>query len=396
MRAIFRFAFCVLCPIGAFAQTPAPRPVSIGVIDSVWSPTLKEYRRYWVYTPPSYRQSVYLPRAYPVVYLLDGDAHFHSVSGLLQILGTGVNGTYVVPEMIVVAIPNTDRTRDLTPTHDTVPAFRTSGGGPNFLKFMKSELIPHIDSAYRTEPYRLLIGHSFGGITAISALYTIPETFNAYIAIDPSLWWDHQVLLKKAKAYFSKPAPRGRSLFVGQANTLSPDDTSANVHYNSIMQFNSVLETYNQSGIRYAFKYYAHDDHGSVPMIAEYDGLRFIFDGYKLDMQRAADRPALIAEHFDKLSATMGYKVLPPERIVDVVGQIALGRDTTKAIALRQLNIELYPKSSNAFLMLGNTLLAKRDTSRARSAFERALGLNPENPRAQDALKRLSAGPTKR
>ena len=28
-----------------------------------------------------------------------------------------VNGNNVYPEMIVVAIPNTDRTRDLTPTH---------------------------------------------------------------------------------------------------------------------------------------------------------------------------------------------------------------------------------------------------------------------------------------
>ena len=54
---------------------------------------------------------------YPVLYLLDGDAHFHSVTGLLQILGTGINGTFVLPEMIVVAIPNTNRTRDMTPTH---------------------------------------------------------------------------------------------------------------------------------------------------------------------------------------------------------------------------------------------------------------------------------------
>ena len=55
--------------------------------------------------------------------------------GLVQILGTGVNGTFVVPEMIVVAIPNTNRTRDMTPTRadrdpagKPAPAFASSGG----------------------------------------------------------------------------------------------------------------------------------------------------------------------------------------------------------------------------------------------------------------------------
>ena len=93
-----------LLPIGAAAQGPIKSPVTIGIVDSIWSPTLKEQRKVIIYTPPSYSDSTYLPQKYPVLYLLDGDAHFHSVTGLIQILGTGVNATYVVPEMIVVAI----------------------------------------------------------------------------------------------------------------------------------------------------------------------------------------------------------------------------------------------------------------------------------------------------
>ncbi len=224
----------LLLSASAGAQAPGPRPVTIGSMDSIWSPTLKEYRRFWTYTPPSYRQTTYFPRGYPVLYLLDGDAHFHSVTGLLQILGTGVNGTYVVPEMIVIAIPNTNRTRDLTPTKSmlspdgtTVPGFAVSGGGANFLQFVRSELIPHVDSSFRTEPYRVLVGHSFGGITALSALYTMPDVFNAYVAIDPSLWWDNQSLLKQAKDYFRKPAAGKRALYVAQANTKSIDETKA-------------------------------------------------------------------------------------------------------------------------------------------------------------------------
>ncbi|MDB4877393.1 MAG: hypothetical protein JWM41_3839 [Gemmatimonadetes bacterium] len=396
MRSFLRCCLLALLPAAAHAQAAAPGTIIIGTTDSIYSPALKEYRKYEIYTPPSYRQSTYLPRAYPVLYLLDGDAHFHSVTGLLQILGTGVNGTYVVPEMIVIAIPNTDRTRDLTPTHAAAgvdgkpaPAFATSGGMPTFLQFVKSELIPHVDSTYRTEPYRVLVGHSFGGIATIDALYTIPETFNAYVAIDPSLWWDNQTLLKQANAYFSKRAPAARTLFVGQANTKDPSDPSKNVHFNSIVEFNKLLLENNKSGIRYAYKYYDDDDHGSVPMIAEYDALRFIFSAYKANLVAAMDRPASIVDHFAKLSSELGYRVKPPERMVDQLGTIELSRDTTKAVALMQINTELYPTSSHAFQSLGAMYAAARDSVRARVAYERAVALDPKNQRARDALSKL-------
>ncbi|MFN8583426.1 MAG: alpha/beta hydrolase-fold protein, partial [Gemmatimonadaceae bacterium] len=180
-HAVAALSLVLLVTPIAVAQT-ATKPgigggITIGTTDSVYSTVLKEWRRYLVYTPPSYDDTTYLPARYPVLYLLDGEAHFHSVSGLIQILGTGVNGTFVVPEMIVVAIPNTHRMRDLTPTRadhgpdgKKVPDFAVSGGGPEFLRFLKTELVSRIDSAYRTAPYRVFIGHSLGGLMAISAL----------------------------------------------------------------------------------------------------------------------------------------------------------------------------------------------------------------------------------
>jgi len=331
-----------------------------------------------------------------VLYLLDGDGHFHSVTGLLQIMGAGINGTFVLPEMIVVAIPNTDRTRDLTPTTVTrdaqgnpQPFLRTSGGNPNFFSFLTRELIPHIESRYRTAPYRVLVGHSFGGITAINALYTIPTAFNAYVAIDPSLWYDNQVLLKQARERLSRPGLEGRALFVGQANTINPDDSTANVHFGSIVQFNSVASTYNRSGLRYAYQYYPSDDHGSVPLIAEYDALRFIFAGYKVDIGRAMRRPQYLVEHFEGVSKMLGYSVAPPEPMVDLLGRQQMGRDTAAALALYELNVRNYPSSARAHESLGEALAARGDTARAVSVLERALALRPESARARSALQKI-------
>jgi enterochelin esterase-like enzyme len=186
-------AATLLAPSVLAAQGPDRYRLTIGTVDSLKSTVLNgETRKYLVYTPPSYSDTVYTPQRYPVLYLLDGDAHFHSVTGIIQILGTGVNATYAVPEMIVVAIPNTNRLRDMSPTKVTTgldgkpaPGMASSGGMGNFLSMIKTELIPAIDAKYRTSPYRVFVGHSLGGITVIQALYTMPETFNAYIAIDP-------------------------------------------------------------------------------------------------------------------------------------------------------------------------------------------------------------------
>jgi hypothetical protein len=371
-------------------------PLTIGTRDSIHSAILKEKRTFLVYTPPSYRDTTWTPQRYPVLYLLDGDAHFHSVSGLVQILGTGINGTYAIPEMIVVAIANTDRTRDMTPTRVEkgfdgwpAPRLKTSGGMANFLSFIRSELIPRIDSTYRTSPYRIFVGHSLGGITVINALYTIPETFNAYVAIDPSLWWDDRVLLKQAKDYLAKGNYQQRVLFLGQANTLNPDDTTSNPHFNAMLQFNSVVETYNTSGLRYGYRYYANDDHGSVPLISEYDALRFIFEGYRVPLLRVLEQPKVLTEHFRAVSEQLGAPFQPSEGMVMQLAGLALGRDTAKAIALYEVGTELYPKSHRSFDRLGALWAAKGDKPKAIAYYQRSLALNPGNGFSAQKLKEL-------
>jgi uncharacterized protein len=385
-------------PALATAQGRFARATAIGRVDSLESATLKERRHYLVYTPPSYDDTTTAPQRYPVLYLLDGDAHFHSVSGLIQILGTGVNGTYAIPEMIVVAIPNTNRTRDMTPTQVTrgfdgrpVPGLSVSGGMANFLTFIRSELIPQIERQYRTMPYRVFVGHSLGGITAINALYTVPETFNAYVAIDPSLWWDDSLLLRQAKAWITQAKLDNRVLYVAQANTLNADDSTSNPHFNAIMRFNAVMQTYNASGLRYAFRYYDGDDHGSVPLIAEYDALRFIFQGYKPDLARMLAAPRMLSEHFRLVSARLGATFSPSERIIQTFAQIALGQDTTKALEFLQLATELYPESYRTYDRLAALWLAKGDTTRARQYVRQSLSKKPDNAVARDLLKKLGS-----
>jgi predicted alpha/beta superfamily hydrolase len=110
------------------------------------------------------------------------------------------------PQMILIGITNTDRTRDLTPSNALIYSdmpdnnfYKTSGGGEKFTSFIEKELIPHVDSLYPTAPYRLLIEHSFGGLFCVNTLLNHAELFNGYIVIDPSMDWDNMKLLKHSK-----------------------------------------------------------------------------------------------------------------------------------------------------------------------------------------------------
>jgi len=383
-------------PIACFTQTNTD--IVIGKTDFIYSKILKENRTFFIRLPRNYNNPSFSPDKYPVLILLDGEAHFNSVCGLVEILGSGINGTHVTPDMFVIGIPNTDRTRDLTPTHDSKDFtgrerddLENSGGNNNFLHFIKDELLPHIDSLYRTMPYRVLVGHSLGGIAVINALYTMPETFNAYIAIDPSLWWDHQVLLKKAETYFKQNDLPNKWLYLGQANTLIHDgDSSLNTHFESIKMFSTLLQTRNYSGINWKYDYYSDDDHGSVPFISEYAGLRFIFDGYHIRPGDVISNPAKLKEQFKTFSVKTNVIFSPPEDVINSLGYNLMAiNKIDQAIEYFQMNIDNYPKSSNVYDSMGEAQMKKGDTRKAIEYYQKSLQLNPNNDNARKNIAKM-------
>ncbi len=392
------------------ANAQTNNKIVLGTIDSVYSNTLHEQRKIWVYVPEEDNSGTFLKQKYPVVYLLDGDAHFYSVVGLIQQLSS-VNGNTICPKMIVVGIPNTDRTRDLTPTHvDVDPPYmdsagsKSSGGGEHFISFIEKELVPHIDSLYPTTPYKMLIGHSFGGLTVINTLIHHAHLFNSYVAIDPSMWWDKQKLLKEAKQDLAAKKYDGISLFLGIANTMEKgmdtlhvkkDTSSMTRHIRSILALSSYLNSNKKNGLKFNYKYYKDDNHGSVPLITEYDAMHFIFDFYnfqlnfkdffdgKLELDHA------LSEHYKKVSEHMGYTINPPEDFVNSMGYLAIQqKHFDKAEALFKMNVANYPESFNTYDSMGDLYQAKGDIEKAAENYKKALSIKGA-PDTKQKLEKL-------
>ncbi len=412
MKKNFLLILVLVFALKSNAQTD--NKIVIGKVDSVYSTILKEKRKVWVYVP-NMDGVQNTGQRFPVLYLLDGEGHFHSVVGLIQQLSQ-VNGNTIVPEMIVVGIPNTDRTRDLTPTRiisdppmmDTNSS-KSTGGNENFAAFLEKELIPHIDSAFPTQPYRLLIGHSFGGLAVMNILTNHTKLFNAYIAIDPSMWYDKEQFLKTTQKKLASQKFNGTSLFVGIANTLAEgmtleklkkDTTVETRHIRSIFAMDKFIKANSQHGLKYASKYYGDDDHGSVPLISEYDGLRFIFSWYRLKLSPSDFMNADTAivqkyrRHYQTVSKEFGYKVSPQEMQINGLGYFILSqKHYEKAAALFRMNIENYPQSGNTYDSYADALLAMKDTVAAITNYKKALSMT-KSEETKQKLDKLLGNPT--
>jgi hypothetical protein len=405
MRNTLPFILYTIISLGSYAQTD--NKIIIGKVDSVYSTTLKEQRKVWVYTPTMKTGEQIPGQRYPVVYLLDGDGHFESVVGMIQQLSQ-VNGNTIVPEMIIVGIPNTNRTRDLTPTHIVSDppmmdsnSSKTTGGGENFTTFIEKELMPHIDSLYPTQPFRVLIGHSFGGLTVMNIITNHTKLFNAYIAIDPSMWYGKEQFLNATQKKLAGQKYDGTSLYVGIANTMPEGmtvekmkkDTSVDTrHIRSIFTMDKFIKDNPGNGLKYASKYYGDDDHGSVPLISEYDGLRFIFSWYRFKFTRAdfmepgTEVIQRFKQHYQTVSKEFGFKVSPPEMQINGLGYNALSlKQYDKAEALFKLNIENYPGSGNVYDSYADLLIAKKDTVNAITNFQKAYAMT----KSEDTKQKL-------
>src|SRR5690606_33241287 len=154
---------------------------------------------------------------YPVLYLLDGETYFYSLSGIVKQLSSF--GTTSCPESIIVAIPNSDRSRDLTP-YDPETKTPDSSGIEKFTRFLKEELIPFVDKKYSTLPHRTLIGHSLGGSFVIHALINHQNLFTNYLAIDPGLKSHNYRFFNYALEKLKENKYNDISLFLTVANTM--------------------------------------------------------------------------------------------------------------------------------------------------------------------------------
>ena len=362
--------------------------IVIGTKHIIHSNTLNEDREYWISLPESYRNEGESYKRYPVLIVLDGNAHFRSITGMVNFMSSVYNGNMRTPEMIVVAIQNVNRRRDFTPDKIITIRENDSGGGENFLRFLENELIPELDKKYRTVPYRILFGHSLGGLLATHTYMKKNTLFNAFIAVDPSFGtWDNETMDKKLNAVTEKSFDR--FIYIATANWDKRNLNNRDRHVRLYEALNSKCSGEFPSKL----EYFENETHGSVPLIAFYNGISALFEGYGI-YYRTIESTEQLTQHFQSISERLSWDIKPPEYLVNQIGYSMLQSknegNKSNALGFFILNTQNYPNSYNAYDSLGEAYEILGNKEDAIENFKKSLELNPNNEHAKMKMESLT------
>ncbi|WP_321516013.1 alpha/beta hydrolase-fold protein [Marinifilum fragile] len=339
-------------------------PITIGQKYTIESEILNESREYWVYLPSDYGNSKY---DYPVMYLLDGQEHFHQITGVVNHMSRLVPR---MPRMIIVGIVSTDndRLRDYTPNQ--IEILPNGGGADQFTIFLKNELISKIENDFRTNDYRLLFGHSLAAVCLNHIFTNQNELFNVYFAADPAIFVD-PTIAKDLESYISKQDTVKSNYFLSVCGLVDSTTIVPNV------KLSKRIESKYSDKINWDFKFYSNEDHISMTLKAMYDALEKLYSDYKI--------PGTYIHSFDKESILNHikknedrYKIhiaLPEQLVNEYAMHFCTKQKYDDALDLLQLNLENYKAPYETYYFIGQVYSMKGDKSKALQSYEKSYGI---------------------
>ena len=306
---------------------------------SMFSKVLGEDRVVSVKVPKSYDKNK--NEYYPVLYRLDGAGNIPLESAILEELH--LKGA--APEVIIVAIENTDRLRDLAPyvNQDPRGPVGAGGGADKFLSFLSTELMPHIKEQYRVTDFKVISGASIAGLFALHTLRVQPDLFDAYIAYSPAVWWGENKTAKLLPKFVSSTKELDTYLYMNMGSE----------HISMSQVYNDMLANM-QTRLPNKFKLHT-DAFPTVPhALTSKAGL---FNAYHnssppliMPNSELKNGVSSIKNYYQNVSEQRGKTTIAQEWVMRELGYYLMGKqDFDTAIEVFKYNIELYPESAEAY-----------------------------------------------
>jgi predicted alpha/beta superfamily hydrolase len=281
---------------------------------------------------------------YPVLYLLDGLGNIKHQVGTVELL----TDSGIIPPMIIVGIESLDRSRDLTPSNageDVYGGVGTSGipqsgGGPKFLQFIEDELIPYIESNFRTHPYRLLEGHSFGGLFCTYTLMEKPDIFDAFIIQAPALWWNKEEMTAKAKTFFKSNSNLDKAIYFG----IGGGDGWGMKQ--ELKRYVQIIEENPPQNLRWKHEEVGDEDHDTSRLLLNYYGLKYVFSDLIAPKELINDysNAAFLKGEHELMNKYGQQARRPVSNYVDIALKLLKEENDLGAIVVFNRAVKAYPK----------------------------------------------------
>jgi predicted alpha/beta superfamily hydrolase len=255
------------CPCRDASSTP----ISLGETFRLSSGVLGEQRVINVHLPPGYEKG---GGPFPVLYALDGGMQedFPHVAGNVDV---AIRNEVIRP-VLVVGVENIERRRDLV-SATTVEKERHlaphAGGTDRFRRFLREELKPEIARRYRVSDESAVVGESLAGLFVLETLLQDPELFDAYVAIDPSVWWSAAALVKSAPERFARWSAKPKRLYVATADFKETQD--------AVGVLMTAIRASKPAGLTVTYEPFPGEHHSTIFPVAEVRAYRVLFaDGW--------------------------------------------------------------------------------------------------------------------
>lgn len=353
------------------------------------SDILNEERQILIHLPNDYKTS---SGKYPVMIILDAEDVQRFAQSIAAI--TFYSGVRRMPKMIIVGIPNTNRTRDISPYK--IKQRPSSGGGRAFLEFITLELFSYLEEQYRCAQYRILFGGSSAGTFTLYSLCRSPELINAFIASRPALnstsetTWDSELFFSDLCEFLKTENYLGKSLYIDYGGREDDFHDPKPIH-----RLTDVIMKLTQGSFRCNIQKIKESGYRSAESLA--NGLLWIFkDWYYPADSLYIDGFKGIKNHAIKLSSVFNY----PINVADILSEDGLNmfgyrfleqNNIDEAIHLFRYTTEMYPESWNIFESLGEAYMQAGEKEEAVKAYKKSLILNPNNKNVIEQLKLLKA-----
>ncbi|KTF13644.1 alpha/beta hydrolase-fold protein [Pseudoalteromonas sp. H105] len=345
------------------------------------SAVLNEQRTVVVQLPKSYQSKP--NKVYPVIYRLDGAGNIPLASTIIERLQNDNRA----PEVIIVAIENTNRLRDMYPTVNKEPQgpVGEGGGAAKFLAFFEQELIPLVNKNYRTHDYKVISGASAGGVFSLYTLQAKPELFQAHIAYSPAVWWNYGAMVKSTKSFIAKTKNMNNYVYIN----IGEEAGIMRERYDELQQS---LQSHKVRGLRFFSDAFAGISHNLTSGAGAFNAYYNLFLSKQMPISALTDDVASINAYYKTLSQQWGEQISPPDRAVRSLGyNLTDNKQFTRAIEVFKYNIKNHPQSVDALSALSYGYEMQGNTRQALKHMESALTIADDSYPYINYLKETKA-----
>jgi hypothetical protein len=372
----------LLAPSASCQEARDGEPVSIGTFRQFHSAILNEDRSLLVCLPPDYEQS---SLSYPILFVLYGD----------QIRGYFAEAVHVVdrlseeasiPQMIIVGVANVDRYRDLSPADR--PG-NPSGIEP-FSRFVAEELVPFVESEYRTKDYRILIGPQAGAEFGLYALAKRPGLFDAFIIENPFRSSPvHDLLMPLMEGIMGGGLRSFTFLQITAADRAGRLDKTEEMEY--LRRFERMIADRRPQNLTLV-AHYVEKSEDFLPPLGLKEGLRELFREYGLPDDHEVRGLRDIMEYYAALSERFGFAIDIPERtLVFKAAELSQSGEIDSAKEMLEYLIRVHPLSLDGYWRLANLHRESGNREMAIEYYRKCLEIMPNMRPAQDWIEKLEA-----